>query len=234
MCWRSASRQPCSIGSCMVVTRKRPSGLTVTPRWEPFHSSFSGTAPAHWETTAWRRYSARCARRKPFGGRRGRRRSTALRTGAAPCGCTNASCPPTMRPRRPGRSPRDRSSGAWGRWRGPRVMSAVVATTLPSSPPVTTRVPSLAAARMRTLVHRDAAGRAVGRGKHERVLAEHENRGGAEEMRGDHRAASRDRAGAVDDGDGVVAVSVMEPLSRVRRCSFRSLRGSSCPAGCGR
>ena len=42
MCFPSASRQPCSIGSCIVVTRKRPSGLTVAPRCEPFHSSFSG------------------------------------------------------------------------------------------------------------------------------------------------------------------------------------------------
>ena len=45
MCCRSTIRQPCNIGSCMVVTRNRPSELTVAPRCEPFHSSFSGAAP---------------------------------------------------------------------------------------------------------------------------------------------------------------------------------------------
>ena len=46
MCLPSAIRQPCSIGSCMAVTRKLPSGLNATSRCEPFHSSISGSACA--------------------------------------------------------------------------------------------------------------------------------------------------------------------------------------------
>ena len=42
MCLVSASRQPCSADSCMVVTMKRPSGLKLTPRCDPFHSRNSG------------------------------------------------------------------------------------------------------------------------------------------------------------------------------------------------
>src|SRR3954469_23272819 len=43
--WRlSASRQPCSDGSCIAVTRNLLSGLKVTPRCEPAHSSTSGLA----------------------------------------------------------------------------------------------------------------------------------------------------------------------------------------------
>ena len=40
----SASRQPCSAGSCMEVTRNRPSALKRTSRWEPFQASISGLA----------------------------------------------------------------------------------------------------------------------------------------------------------------------------------------------
>ena len=45
MCLVSANRQPCSVGSCIDVTRNLPSGLKMTPRCEPFHSRTSGFAP---------------------------------------------------------------------------------------------------------------------------------------------------------------------------------------------
>ena len=44
MCLLSASRQPCSADSCIVVTRNLLSGLKVTPRCEPAHSRNSGFA----------------------------------------------------------------------------------------------------------------------------------------------------------------------------------------------
>ena len=44
MCLLSASRQPCSAGSCMAVTRNLLSGLKVTARCEPVHSRISGFA----------------------------------------------------------------------------------------------------------------------------------------------------------------------------------------------
>ena len=42
MCLESASRQPCSAGSCIAVTRNLLSGLKVTARCEPAHSRNSG------------------------------------------------------------------------------------------------------------------------------------------------------------------------------------------------
>src|ERR1700730_18917856 len=44
MCLPSTSRQPCNCGSCIAVTRKRPSGENAPSRCEPFHSSFFGFA----------------------------------------------------------------------------------------------------------------------------------------------------------------------------------------------
>src|ERR1700682_2258258 len=44
ICWPSASRQPCRACSCIVVTRKRPSGENNAPRCEPFQASISGFA----------------------------------------------------------------------------------------------------------------------------------------------------------------------------------------------
>ena len=44
MCRLSASRQPCSAGSCIAVTRNLLSGLNMTPRCEPAHSRNSGFA----------------------------------------------------------------------------------------------------------------------------------------------------------------------------------------------
>ena len=44
MCLVSASRQPCSAGSCIAVTRNLLSGLKVTPRCEPAHSRTSAVA----------------------------------------------------------------------------------------------------------------------------------------------------------------------------------------------
>src|SRR4029077_5959100 len=44
MCLESASRQPCSAGSCIVVTRNLLSGLNTTPRCEPAHSKNSAFA----------------------------------------------------------------------------------------------------------------------------------------------------------------------------------------------
>ena len=44
MCLVSASRQPCRACSCIVVTRKRPSGENNAPRCEPFQASGTGSA----------------------------------------------------------------------------------------------------------------------------------------------------------------------------------------------
>src|ERR1700685_4175053 len=44
ICRLSASRQPCSAGSCIAVTRNLLSGLNTTPRCEPAHSSTSPLA----------------------------------------------------------------------------------------------------------------------------------------------------------------------------------------------
>src|SRR5438105_3472761 len=46
MSLRSDSRQQCSPGSCMEVTTKRPSGLNLAARCEPFHASISGAVRA--------------------------------------------------------------------------------------------------------------------------------------------------------------------------------------------
>src|SRR4051794_37057677 len=42
----SARRHPCSVGSCIEVTRKRPSGENITSRCEPFQAKVSGVACA--------------------------------------------------------------------------------------------------------------------------------------------------------------------------------------------
>ena len=81
--------------------------------------------------------------------------------------------------------------------------SASVANTLPSSPPVTMRAPSLAAARMPPAWTATRRSSPLSGHQQQRLLAEHEDRGAAEEMRGHHRRAGRDRARALDDGGGV-------------------------------
>src|SRR2546422_159505 len=66
MSLRSARRQPCSMGSCMAVTKKRPSGLTLAPRCEPFQASVSGSALAFGNQSVAPLQWA-MASRKPFG-----------------------------------------------------------------------------------------------------------------------------------------------------------------------
>ena len=103
------------------------------------------------ETTASRRCSARSRAAGPSARRRGRRRSRAPRaTSPRPCRSrTNAVLPADQATAPSGRARRDRSSGASRRWRAASLSPlASIATTLPSSPPVTTRAPSAAADRM--------------------------------------------------------------------------------------
>ena len=80
MCLESASRQPCSAGSCIAVTRNLLSGLNTTAemRARPFQKF--GHSPPCWETTASRRYNARSQAADPLAQRRARRRSRVLRT----------------------------------------------------------------------------------------------------------------------------------------------------------
>ena len=59
-------------------------------------------------------------------------------------------------------------------------------------------------------VHRDALLVALARDQQQRLLAEHEGRGVAEEMHADHRRAGRDRPRALDDGGGILRGSVIE------------------------
>ena len=83
-------------------------------------------------------------------------------------------------------------------------------------------------------MHRHAPRLAVRLGKHQRFFAEHEDGGAAEKMRGDdHGAARGDRAGAVDDGDGVAAgvghgacqrLDPLTPERKIKQRSSRSLR----------
>ena len=54
-------------------------------------------------------------------------------------------------------------------------------------------------------MHCNALRLAVRHDQHYRLFAEHECRGAAEKMRGDHRAGGVDRLCAFDDGEGIVA-----------------------------
>ncbi len=108
----------------------------------------------------------------------------------------------------------------------------VVATTVPSSPPVTMRVAVGGAGEDGALVHGDAALAAVA-GEQQRLLAQHEHRRVFEEMHADHRAAGIDGADAVGErgqrGGGVghagaftVLPSPAEAGGRERSASARS------------
>src|SRR5262249_1764677 len=46
MCLPSTTRHPCSVGSCIAVTRNCPFGLNATWWCDPFHSRNSGAALA--------------------------------------------------------------------------------------------------------------------------------------------------------------------------------------------
>ncbi len=114
-------------------------------------------------------------------------------------------CRPTTPARRRDRRRRDRSSGAWRRSRracfrpgcGGDEHLAVVAAgddrRRRRSPPRECRRHGWRKPLLVVL---------AGDQQH-RLLAEHEGRSAVEEMRGDHRRAGRDRAGALDDGRGV-------------------------------
>src|SRR5690349_19402222 len=153
MCLPSTSRQPCRVGSCMAVTRKRPSGLNVTSRCEPFHSSFSGLASGALGNQSVAPLYCATASRKPLGanasppaldGRSIVRAALSL----AFVGSTKA-CLPTAHAT-PSSVTATRSIQR--RLASVAIVSgsplASVATTLPSSPPVTMRLPSLAAPRI--------------------------------------------------------------------------------------
>src|SRR6266576_2032700 len=77
-----------------------------------------------------------------------------------------------------------------------RLDPASVVTTLSSSLPLTMRSPSAAA---------HSAHLAVRLGEHQRLFAEHEDRGSPEKVNGDDRASRRDQSGALHDGDGIGA-----------------------------
>ena len=238
----SASRQPCSVGSCMVVTRNRPSGLNVTSRCEPFQSSISGAACGVRETRASRRCNARSRGASPSAQTRARRRSRAGRaTSPRPWRCARRpACRPTTRPRHRGRARRGRSSGVWHRRERSRFRpSASVATTLPSSPPVRMRAPSLATARMPPACTAMRCALAVRRGEQQRFLAEHEHgavgRGNARATTGAPCDRPVRRRAPVDGGDVGSRVAHGHCASRCSAPrSSRSPCGSSPRAGCGR
>ena len=196
MCLASTTRQPCSVGSCMAVTRNWPFGLNgdVMVRALPLqhlgrglrvrkpqrHAVVVGDGEPH---------ALRRERQPADGGGHLERARLALAGHAR-----RPACRPTRRPRRPGRRRHGRSSGAWRRSRSVSLSPfASVANTLPSSPPVTTRVPSLAAARMPPPWTRKPLLVALAGDQQQRLLAEHERRGAAEEMHGHHRRAGGDR-----------------------------------------
>ena len=111
----------------MEVTTKRPSGLTVTPRCEPFHSSFSG---APWRVGEPQRRAVVMRDRKPKAfrhERQARRRSRApraLRRSSLPLR-TKAVLPADQATAPSGPTPRGRSSGAWHRSRARCVRAGV-------------------------------------------------------------------------------------------------------------
>ena len=76
---------------------------------------------------------------------------------------------------------------------------ASVDTTLPSSPPVTTRPPSLADDRTAPPWTANALRLAVARRQQQRLLAEDEERGLLQEMQADDRRVGLHRPHALDD-----------------------------------
>ena len=91
--------------------------------------------------------------------------------------------------------------------------------TLPSSPPRDDARAVGGGRQDGAAMHRDAPRLGIRLGEHDRLLAEHEDGGAAEKMRGNDRAARGHSARAVDDGDGVAA-----GVAHLKRCSSRTLR----------
>ena len=144
MSLRSARRQPCSVGSCMDGDQEPAvRAEQSTPRCEPFHSSVSGARlrvrEPERDAVVMRDGEAKALRRErqPADGRGQLERALGALAGCA----RTPACRPTRRPRR--RADRhvvDPAALAVGRDHGRCRRSASVATTLPSSPPVTMRV----------------------------------------------------------------------------------------------
>ena len=206
MCLASTTRQPCSAGSCIAVTRNWPFGLNggVMVRALPFQEFRRGL-----RVRKPHRHAVVVGDREPHALRReGEPADGGLHldaTSARPCRpARRPACRPTTPPRRRARWRHDRSSGAWRRSRRARLSPlASVANTLPSSPPVMTVTPSLAADRMPPPWMASRFSSPLSATSSTRFLAQHEGRGAAEEMHGHHRRARRDDAGALDDGGGV-------------------------------
>ena len=173
----SARRQPCSVGSCIDGDEEAPVRAERHVEMRALPGEAFPAWPARSETRASRRRSARSRGAAPSARTRARRRSTAGRAiSPRPWRCARRpACRPTTRPRRPARARRDRSSDAWRRWRASRSRpSHSVATTLPSSPPVTMRVAVRRGRQNAAGMHRDALLAAVWRHEQQRLLAEHE------------------------------------------------------------
>ena len=245
-----------------------PSGLNGRAEMRALPFEHLRAPPARSETTASRRCSARPRAESLSAQTRARRRSRAARAiRASPLAAAHEgrACRPTRRPRRPARARRDRSSAAWRRWRASRLSPVGIGRHHLAV--VAAGDDARAVGRRR----QDAAGVhgtrrcvAVRRDQQQRLLAEHEDRRAAEEMRGDHRRARRDGARALDEGDGVAAAldwsasegkgasgSIRqfsaaalrrgavkaaddEPGEVIKPRSSRSPCGSSPRAGCGR
>ena len=145
----SASRQPCSAFSCIEVTRKRPSGEKVASRCAPFHSSSLRRAVDLRKPERHAIVMRAPRDDSPWAGRQRpahrRRRAPGL-DGAARRARAPACRRSTRRPCRA--SPARRSSGPSRRRSLAIAPSAAIATTRPSSPPVSSLLPSLTAARI--------------------------------------------------------------------------------------
>ena len=194
MCLRSASRQPCSIGSCIVVTRKRPSGLTVAPRCEPFHSRNSGVAC--WRIRKPERGAVVVRDREPEAFRQegeaadGRGR---LEFAQSPCACANAVLPADQATAPLGPE-RDMIDPAMLRVGGE---SSALALGIGRDhfAVVAAADDALLVGRRgkdRAVVHGDAPRFAFRLDEQHRLLAEHEHGRVAEKMRGHDRRAGSD------------------------------------------
>ena len=238
MCLASTTRQPCSVGSCIAVTRNWPFGLKVDVEvralpFEHFGRGLRVRKPQRHavvvrdrEPEALRREGQPADRRRHLD----RARLALARLARRPA------CRPTRRPRRRARPRRDRSSAAWRRSRpaGCRPCASV-ANTLPSSPPVTMRD---AVARGRRECRRHGRRR-----RRSSPLSGTSSNASSPST----KTAVRPRKCTADDrrarGDGARAFDDRRRCAGVRRqpCapvltprSSRSPCGSSLPAVCGR
>ena len=240
-----ASRQPCSVFSCMEVTTKRPSGDQVTSRCEPFHSSISGSASvlgnhrldavvvAHREPIALRREGEARASRAP-------RASSSRPLSSRP----SRACRRTRRRRR--RRERQASIQRPSSRRDLASAVGAVAATRPSSPPVTKRSPSLAPTRIpRPDAPRRGCVSPSGCDQQHGAVAEAERRVPLQPAdAGDMRAARRAMAATVSEERVQAAGYVMSRPSpgrwdarherRLKPRSPESPRGSPSRSGRGR